>query len=198
MGKLAFLATFGFGGGFPDPPKTATIESRLQGLIWVNDIAMGGDYIGNYDIHAIDAALWVVGQRPVAAAGASRICRPDPHGDRRDVCSVVYEFADGLVLNHTGNALKNNADGLLLCQVFGQTANAQVNYWGKAFVRGGDKHFGGGSDREPLRGRREPQHRRVLRERRRRAAATIRPCRAPSTASSPASSAARPPHATPA
>jgi myo-inositol 2-dehydrogenase / D-chiro-inositol 1-dehydrogenase len=145
LGKLAFLATFGFGGSFPDPPKTATIESRLQGLIWVNDIAMGGDLIGNYDIHAIDAALWVVGQRPVSAAGASRICRPDPHGDSRDVCSVVYEFADGLVLNHTGNALKDNADGLLLCQIFGQTANAQVNYWGKAFVRGGDKHFGGGA-----------------------------------------------------
>jgi len=145
LGKVAFLATFGFCGGFGDPPKTATIESRLQQLVWVNDVALGADYIGNFDIHALDAALWVVGQRPISAAGASRICRKDPHGDARDVCSVVYEFADGLVLNHTGQALGNNSDGLLLCQIFGQTANAQVNYWGKAFVRGGEKHFGGGT-----------------------------------------------------
>jgi predicted dehydrogenase len=148
LGKIAFMASFGFTNGFADPPKTANIESRLQSLVWVNDVALGCDYIGNYDIHAIDAALWIAGQRPTSAAGASRICRPDPHGDSRDVCSVVYEFADGLVLNHTGQALKNNADGLLMCQVFGDKANAQVNYWGKAFVRGGEQHYGGGSINE--------------------------------------------------
>jgi myo-inositol 2-dehydrogenase / D-chiro-inositol 1-dehydrogenase len=144
LGKIGFMATFGFCGGFADPPLTATIESRLQHLTWVNDVALGCDYLGNFDIHAIDAALWVAGQRPVSAAGASRICRPNPHGDARDVCSVVYEFADGMVLNHTGQGLGNNSDGLLACQVFGQVANAQVHYWGKAFVRGGPKHFGGG------------------------------------------------------
>ena len=145
LGKLAFLATQGFCGGFSDPPLTRSIESRLTSLIWVNDIALGCDFIGNFDIHAIDAALWVVGQRPVAAAGSSRICRPNPHGDARDVCSVVFEFADGLVLNHTGQGLRNNSDGALACQIYGLEANAQVNYWGKAFVRGGPKHFGGGT-----------------------------------------------------
>jgi len=144
LGRLAYMTTFGFCGGFADPPKRATIESRLRGLVWVNDIAIGGDYIVNYDIHAIDAALWVVGQRPVAAAGASRVCRPNPHGDARDVCSVVYEFADGLVLNHTAQGLRNNADGILDCHIYGQAANARVSYWGRAYVRGGPKHFGGG------------------------------------------------------
>ena len=144
LGKLAQVQTFGVCGGFADPPKTATIESRLQHLIWVNDIVLGCDFIGNFDIHAIDAALWIIGQRPVAAMGSSRICRPDPHGDSRDVCSVVYEYADGLVHNHFGQGLKNNSDGALVAMFNGQSANAQVNYWGKAFVRGGDKHFGGG------------------------------------------------------
>jgi predicted dehydrogenase len=145
LGRLAWISTLGFAGTFPDPPKTKTIESRLQNLTWVNDIALGGDYIVNFDIHAIDAALWVTGARPVAACGDSRITRPDPHGDSRDVCSVVYQFADGLVLNHAGQALKNNAQGSLLCQVFGSEANAQINYWGKSFIRGGAKHFGGGT-----------------------------------------------------
>jgi len=144
LGKLAHMQTMGFCGGFPDPPKTDTIESRLQRLVWVNDVALGGDYIGNFDIHSIDAALWVAGQRPVSAAGASRICRPNAHGDGRDVCSVVYEFADGLVLNHYAQALRNNSSGALSCQIFGTSANAMVNYWGKAYVRGGSKHYGGG------------------------------------------------------
>lgn len=144
LGKVAHIVTLGFTNTFSDPPLTQTIESRLRSLIWVNDVAIGGDYIVNYDIHAIDAAIWVLGSRPVRAAGASRICRPDPHGDARDVCSVVYELADGLVWNHCGQGLSNNADGALSCQIYGQTANATVNYWGKAYVRGGSKHYGGG------------------------------------------------------
>lgn len=145
LGKLAFLNTLGYCSGFADPPKTANIESRLQNLVWVNDVALGCDYIGNYDIHAIDAALWVAGQRPLSAAGSSRIFRPNPNGDSRDVCSVVFDFPDGLVLNHQGQGLRNNLDGALSCQIVGQTANAMLNYWGKAYIRGGSKHYGGGS-----------------------------------------------------
>ncbi len=144
LGKLTQVQTMGFSAGHDDPPKTATIESRLQHLIWDNDIALGGDFIGNFDIHAIDAALWVIGQKPVSAMGASRICRPDPHGDSHDVCSVIYEYTDGLVHNHFGHALRDNSDGTLAANFHGAEANAQITYWGKAFVRGGPKHYGGG------------------------------------------------------
>lgn len=145
VGNIAYVQTYGYGGGFTDPPKTATIEDRLQGLIWVNDVAIGCDYIGNYDIHSIDAALWVIGKNPAAASGASRICRPDPHGDSRDVCSVVYEFDDGLVLNHAGMALPNKAQGALTCVVYGTEGHAQINYWGDAFLRGGSMETEGGA-----------------------------------------------------
>ncbi|MCX5675759.1 MAG: hypothetical protein NTX87_12195, partial [Planctomycetota bacterium] len=136
--------TTGICGGFADPPRTATLESRLQRLVWVNDVALGCDYIGNYDIHAIDAAVWVLGKRPAAALGASRICRANPNGDGRDVCSVVYDYADGLVHNHFGQGLGNNTDGELSVRLYGQAANALLNYWGKAFVRGGPQHYPGG------------------------------------------------------
>ena len=145
LGKLAQVHTVGICGGFNDPPKTATIEDRLRGLIWVNDIAIGCDFIGNFDIHAIDAAIWVIGRRPVSAVGSSRIVRPDPHGDSHDVCSVVYEYADGLVHNHFGQGLRNNTSGELSATIHGLEANALVNYWGKAYVRGGKKHYGGGT-----------------------------------------------------
>lgn len=143
FGKISQLATVGVTNGFPDPAFTENLESRLRGLIWVNDIAMGCDYIGNYDIHCIDAALWVAGQRPVAASGASSICRNDPHGDSRDVCSVVYEYANGLVHNHLGEALNNKVQGELSCRVHGQKGNALVNYWGTASLRSFDDAYSG-------------------------------------------------------
>ncbi len=142
LGKLGYVLSYGFSGGIADPPRGKTIENRLRGLIWVNDIAMGCDYIGNYDIHAIDAALWVLGKRPIAAGGHSRILRPDPHGDGRDVCSVLYEFADGLVMNHQGQWLCNNTGQRLTCEFYGLQANATICYWGKAQVRGGPQHIG--------------------------------------------------------
>lgn len=146
LGQLAYLQTIGISGVFDDPAFTANLESRLQKLIWVNDIVMGCDYIGNFDIHAIDAAIWLLGKRPLSAVGHSRVIRPNPHGDAHDVIGLVYDFDDGVILNHRGQAIKNNADDDgLCCKVYGTAAMAQLNYWGKAFVRGGAKHYGGGT-----------------------------------------------------
>lgn len=135
FGKIVRLTTTGICGGFADPPKTATIESRLTKLIWVNDIALGCDYLGNYDIHAIDAALWLVGERPVVASGFSRVARPNPHGDGHDVCAVLYEYASGLVHDHFGQGLRNQNTNDLSCRIYGQTGHARVTYHGKAQFR---------------------------------------------------------------
>jgi predicted dehydrogenase len=143
FGKISQIQTTGISSGFDDPPKTASLESRLRHLIWVNDIAMGCDYIGNYDIHAMDAALWVVGRRPVAAAGSSRICRPDPHGDSHDVCSLVLEYADGLVHNHFGQSLKSQLNGELSCRVYSPTGNALLTYWGKSELHSSEDAYAG-------------------------------------------------------
>jgi len=141
VGTIAQLATTGLCNGFNDPPKTANLESRLQKLIWVNDIALGCDYIGNFDIHAVDAALWVMGQRPVTAAGSSQLARPNAHGDAHGVCSVIYDYADGTVHNHFGLGLPDKTDGSLDCHVYGTTAHALITYWGKAFLLGGGQKY---------------------------------------------------------
>jgi predicted dehydrogenase len=143
VGKIVQLATLGVAHGSSDPPKTANLESRLQKLIWVNDIAMGCDYIGNFDIHAVDAALWVMGERPVAAAGSCSIARPNAHGDAHGVCSVIYDYADGTVHNHFGQALPDATDGTLDCHVYGTTGNALITYWGKASLRNGPGEYSG-------------------------------------------------------
>ncbi|HLP78366.1 MAG TPA: hypothetical protein VK327_15790, partial [Candidatus Paceibacterota bacterium] len=137
LGKLAYVNTFGLSNGFGDPPKGKTIESRLQQLIWVNDVALGCDNIGNYDIHALDAALWVLGRLPVAATGHSRICRFNPHGDAEDVIQVIYEYADGLLHTHVGQALPNVVDDTLTAKFYGRDAYAEIAYWGHSLLRGG-------------------------------------------------------------
>lgn len=132
MGKIVKVSTTGVAGGRNDPPKTANIESRLQGLVWDNDVAIGGSYIVSFDIHCIDAAIWVLGQHPVAAMGNSRICRADPHGDSHDVCSVIFEYADGLIHEHSGQALPNGADSEISCKLYSNKGHAIVNYMRKA------------------------------------------------------------------
>ena len=86
LGTLQMVFSVGNsgGGGFNDPPLGKTIESRLTGLVWVNDDAMGCGYIGNYDIHAIDAVIWALDRRPVSAYGRGARCRTNPHGDSLD------------------------------------------------------------------------------------------------------------------
>ena len=143
FGKIRRVSTAGSYGHFPDPAKTANLESRLQKLIWVNDIALGGDYIGNYDIHAIDGALWALGERPVAATGFARVGRVNPHGDSHDTCLVTYEYASGVLHDHRGNALKNFSPDELSCRIYGQTGNALLNYWEKATFRSAEDSYSG-------------------------------------------------------
>jgi predicted dehydrogenase len=140
--KLARVVTVGVTGGHPDQPKTATVESRLKDNTWDNDIAISGGWINVFDIHALDMAIWVLGRRPVAAMGASRIARSNPHGDSHDICSVIYDYADGLFHEHSGLALPNAVTGELSCTLEGETWHAVLNYWRKSrFNRRGDKPF---------------------------------------------------------
>jgi len=141
-GKIAKISTIGISGGHNDPPKTATIESRLRHGIWSNDLALSGSLIVEYDIHAIDAVIWLLSRRPVAALGSSAICRADPHGDSHDVCSVIFEYEDGLLHEHSGVALPTGAGGELSCRVFCQFGHAVLTYTKKArFHRRGQEPF---------------------------------------------------------
>jgi myo-inositol 2-dehydrogenase/D-chiro-inositol 1-dehydrogenase len=137
FGPLLQVQSIGICNGFGDPPRGPTLESRLQNLIWCNDINMGCDYIGNFDIHAIDAAMWVIGERPVAASGSSRIARPDPHGDSRDICSVIYRYANSVIHNHFGQALANQSTGAIKIIAHSAKAHGQIDYYKEAFVLGG-------------------------------------------------------------
>jgi predicted dehydrogenase len=145
IGEVGMLSSEYNDESFSDPPKTATIESRLQQLIWVNDEELGGSYLVNAGIHAIDVALWIAGCPPVSAMGRSRVARQNPHGDSHDVFSVTYEFANGLILNHRGEHLKNRSEFRSDCLAQGQDGYLETGYTGRVRIlsnrggyRGGD------------------------------------------------------------
>lgn len=144
LGPLAHLVSFGKTAAWADPPKGPTIESRLQHVVWLSDIALSGDTILSYDIHVIDPLIMIMGKRAASACGSSRIIRPEPHGDRVDACGLVFEFDDGVLWTHVTQSLNNNADFTdMSASIHGLSATAHLAYSGKAFVRGGPKHYVG-------------------------------------------------------
>ena len=144
IGRMGLLITSCGSHGFSDPPKTSTIESRLQELIWVNDTELGCGYRGNYDIHALDVALWIAGEPPLSAAGSSRLVRENPHGDSHDVYSLTYQFKNGLILNHHSEHFRNVASASLDCYAHGTEGYAETRYWGQTWLRSNINPYKGG------------------------------------------------------
>ncbi len=132
LDKLVRVTTTGISGGHTDPPRQKTIEDRLKNLVWCNDVALGGGFILSFDIHAIDTAVWLLGKTPVAAAGVSKIARWNPNSDAHDVTSVLFEYADGPIHEHFGQALPNATTGELSCRAYSATSNAALRYDGKS------------------------------------------------------------------
>lgn len=143
IGALAVVNSHYYATRFADPPLAATLEDRLQNLIWVNDTNLGGSYHVNACIHAVDAALWVTGRRPVCATGVSRRLREDPHGDSHDTYSILFEFDDGLAVSHRGQHLNNQLGFEVICQIQGQIGFAETCYGGKARLKSRENGYSG-------------------------------------------------------
>lgn len=146
LGKIGMLSSFYTDEGFSDPPKTRTIASRLRRLVWVNDLDLGGGFLVNAGIHAVDVALWIAGKTPLSATGCARRGRPDPHGDSNDLYSLTYEFAGGLIMNHRGEHIRNRHGFSCGCDAYGQGAYLASSYTDKTktWIYGGKQQYPGG------------------------------------------------------
>jgi predicted dehydrogenase len=144
IGKIAMLSSIYTDESFSDPPRTATIESRLQNLIWTNDVPLGGGMLVNAGIHAVDVALWLAGKAPVSAAGSARVAKPNPNGDTNYVYSVTYEFEDGLILNHRGEHLKNRKGFSCNCDAYCVDGHLETAYSGNVRMLGNKAGYRGG------------------------------------------------------
>ncbi len=144
IGPISLLSSHYSSEGFPDPEKTATIESRLRNLIWTNDLAIGGGHFVNAGIHAIDAALWIAGELPVSAMGCTRTLRPNPQGDSPDIDSFTFQFKSGMVLNHCGEHVRNTHQFQCTAFAYGREGYLETSYTGNSMVRGNKGGYKGG------------------------------------------------------
>jgi myo-inositol 2-dehydrogenase/D-chiro-inositol 1-dehydrogenase len=147
LGRLSQINSYGMAWhAWPDPAPGPGLSSRFRNQIWLSDTVLSGDTIVSYDIHIIDTLVWALGRRPIAAYGIARTLRENPHGDRTDALSVLYEFEDGLVWTHVTQALDNNFTAPTLSgTILGTTAEAFFHYGGKVYIRGGDQGYSGKS-----------------------------------------------------
>jgi predicted dehydrogenase len=144
LGKLGLLTAFYHDECFADPPKEKTVENLLHRLAWVNDTALGGSYIVNCDIHAVDVALWLARDVPLSAAGYSCRRRPNANCDSHDCYAVSYEFPDGLVMTDHSEHVRNATDFKSGCYAYGQEGCLEAHYAGKVFIRGTQDGYAGG------------------------------------------------------
>ena len=144
LGRLEHVDSVGFSPPWREP-AVHTLEDRLRAGRWLSTIALSGDVITENTIHSINAVLWLVGRRPTSAIGRTRVTRPKPRDDYREVYLVTYEFDDGLLWTHRCQSLNNQLDWALNLNAFGDRATALVSYRGKSYLKGGPKHFGGGT-----------------------------------------------------
>ncbi|MBM3881000.1 MAG: Gfo/Idh/MocA family oxidoreductase [Verrucomicrobia bacterium] len=144
LGRLGLLTAFYHDECFRDPPPERTIENLLRGLAWVNDTSLGGSYIVNCDIHAVDVALWIAQDVPSSAVGYSFRNRPDAHGDSHDCYAISYEFQSGLVMTNQSEHVRNATEFKSGCFAYGQRGWLEAHYGGKTAIRGLDDGFAGG------------------------------------------------------
>ena len=83
--------------------------------------------------------FWADGRSP---RWVPRICRPNAHGDSQDLCSVLFEYADGVIHEHSGMAIPNATLIELTCNICSPTVNARLAYDGQVhFHRRGQRRF---------------------------------------------------------
>ena len=150
LGKLAYVCTYGIAGRWAEPNAKTPREEYLRNSLWLHHVELAADPCVSFDIHAIDTAMWVLGRRPVAAMGFSETCRTNAFLSGRDVVQGALRFDDGLIWTHQHQSLKNQCEltgaAGLCCKVYGNEACAVLPYGGKAYIRGGSKHFVGSVD----------------------------------------------------
>ncbi|MDO8545036.1 MAG: Gfo/Idh/MocA family oxidoreductase [Opitutaceae bacterium] len=145
LGQIAYVCTYGVvGQQCAEPAREMPKPERLRKQLWAFDRVLGADVCAQFDVHAIDLAVWVLGKTPIEAMGFAAIKRPNPVLDGVDVLQTVARFDDGVIWTHQHQSLKNNSDltggGGLVCKIMGNATSAVLPYVGKAFIRGGEKH----------------------------------------------------------
>lgn len=151
LGTLAHLTTHAFCPRWGEPDAQTPVAEYLRGGRWLFHNELGASPCVSFDIHAIDAAIWALGRRPVEAMGYAATHRPNAFLNGPDVVQVVMRCEDNLIWTHQHQALSNQCmiagvsglDWNLVVHVQGTSASAVIPYYNRALIRGGAQSFAG-------------------------------------------------------
>jgi len=122
------------------PP--ATPDDRLR--YWYCDKAIGGDFIVEQSIHALDVATWIFDAAPVAAMGRGGSKGLRTYGDIWDYFTLVYEFPDNLGLSFHCVQMTHGAPNEITCRIYGSQGTFDSDYYDHVCIRAPNKGYAGG------------------------------------------------------
>lgn len=125
------------GGGRGAPP--ASPEEQLRS--WYFVLALGGDFIVEQSIHALDVATWIINADPIRAIGAGGQ-KLRPKGSIWDHFAVQYLFPDGVTLSFTCIQSIPEMKDEITARVYGSEGYIQTDYFGEVVLRGKDVYRG--------------------------------------------------------
>ena len=140
LGKLSKVSTVCVAGGATTRPRRRPSRAACRAWFGTMTLPLAAVYIVSYDIHALDAAIWILGQRPVAAMGDSASAAPTRMATATTSTRSSMNMPTAFCTSIRGRALPNGAAADISCKLFGQTWNAVLDYYHQAsFHRRGEK-----------------------------------------------------------
>ncbi len=117
-------------------------NKELQLRCWGVNRTLSGDVITEQNIHALDVATWILDQHPLKAYGTGgRKARRGP-GDCYDHFSVIFYFADDVVVSFTSKQFGKGYDDIG-CRMYGPEGTIDTHYFGTVSIAG-SRPFPGG------------------------------------------------------
>ena len=115
-------------------------ENRLRA--WGLDRFLSGDVITEQNIHALDVAVWIVGQHPLKANGTCGKKGRDDLGTCNDHFSVLFTFPNDVLVNFTSKQYGTGYDDIG-CRMFGPKGTIDTHYFGIVQIVGQKSYKGG-------------------------------------------------------
>ncbi len=139
IGKLVMVdAQYPWRGGGRGTPPESPIE-RLRS--WYYVLALGGDFIVEQSIHALDVATWIIDADPIRAIGAGGH-KVRPAGTIYDHFAVTYFFPDNLVLAFTCIQSIPEVKDEIRARAFGSDGVLDTDYYTGVILRGTEAYRG--------------------------------------------------------
>lgn len=109
-------------------------EDRLRK--WYAHTDLGGNFIVEQSIHAIDVACWIINTDPIEAYGTGGSKKVRNVGDIWDHFNLIYKFPDDFVLTFHCEQGCPGSPMEIVSRAYGTKGTIETNYYGHVWIHG--------------------------------------------------------------